>query len=90
MFLNPNGGATSMITTTREIFISVGQRFNEVLIRKLFAFNDEDYTIAQALMEMKNDPSSPRTSQRLFVQYLGDPAMKLAQPKPNIKITKNE
>ena len=25
---------------------------------------------------------------RLFVYFLGDPAMKLAQPKPNIKITK--
>ena len=88
VFLNPVGGATSMITTTREIFISVGQRFNEILVRKLFAFNNEDYTIAQALMEMKNDAQSPRTSQRLFVYFLGDPAMKLAQPKPNIKITK--
>ena len=88
VFLNSDGGAASMITTTREIFISVGQRFNEVLVRKLFAFNNEDYTIAQAMMEMKNDPTSPRTSQRLFVYFLGDPAMKLAQPKPNIKITK--
>lgn len=88
VFLNTNGGTTSMITTTRDIFISVGQRFNEVLVQKLFAFNNEDYTIAQAMMEMKNDPRSPRTSQRLFVYYLGDPAMKLAQPKPNIKITK--
>ena len=88
VFLNPIGGATSMITTTREIFIAVGQRYNEVLMPKLLAFNNEDYTISQALMEMKNDPRSPRTSQRLFVQFLGDPAMKLAQPKPNIKITK--
>ncbi len=88
VFLNAGGGATSMITTTREIFISVGQRFNEVLVRKLFAFNNEDYTIAQAMMEMKNDPLAPRTSQRLFVYYLGDPAMKLAQPQPNIKITR--
>jgi len=88
VFLNAGGGATSMITTTREIFISVGQRFNEVLVRKLFAFNNEDYTIAQAMMEMKNDPLAPRTSQRLFVYYLGDPAMKLAQPRPNIKITR--
>ncbi len=87
-FLNSNGGATSMITTTREIFISVGQSFNKVLVKKLFAFNNEDYTIAQALMESKNDPASPNSDQRLFVYYFGDPAMKLAQPKPNIKITK--
>ena len=88
VFLNSNGGATSMITTTREIFITVGQRFNEILVKKLFGFGGEDYTIAEALMQMKNDPSAPNTEQRLFVYYLGDPAMKLAQPKPNIKLTK--
>jgi hypothetical protein len=88
VFLNPNGGATSMITTTREIFISVGQRFNEILVKKLFGFGGEDYTIAEALMEMKNDPAAPNSSQRLFLFYLGDPAMKLAQPQPKIKLTK--
>ncbi len=87
VFLNPDGGATSMITTTREIFITVGQRFNEILVKKLFGFNGEDYTIAEALMEMKNDPTATN-QQRLFVFFLGDPAMKLAQPKPNIKLTK--
>ena len=88
VFLNPYGGATSLITTTREIFISVGQRFNDILTKKLFGFNGEDYTIAEALMAMKNDPTSPNTTQRLFVFYLGDPAMKLARPKPSIELTK--
>jgi len=87
-FKNTNGGAIAMISTTREIFISVGQSFNRVLVKKLFAFNNEDFTIAQALMETKNDPASPNSDQRLFVYFFGDPAMKLAQPKPNIKITK--
>jgi len=87
VFLNPDGGAASMITTTREIFITVGQRFNEILVKKLFGFGGEDYTIAEALMQMKNDPTTT-TEQRLFVFFLGDPAMKLAQPKPNIKLTK--
>ena len=88
VFLNTNGGSTSMITTTREIFISVGQRFNRVLAQKLFRFNNEDYTIAQALIETKNDPNSPNSNQRLFIYFFGDPAMKLAQPKPNVKLTK--
>ncbi len=88
VFSNTNGGAVSLITTTREIFISVGQRFNEILIKKLLAFNGEDYTIAEALMKMKNDPLAPNTSQRLFLFFIGDPAMKLALPKPNIKLTK--
>lgn len=87
-FLNPKGGAVSMITTTREIFISVGQRYNEILFEKLFGYNGEDYTIAEALMQMKNDDRIPNSNQRFFVYFLGDPAMKLAIPEPNIRISK--
>ena len=79
------GGAASMITTTREVFISTGQRFNEQLIRKLLAFNNEDLTISEALMMTKNEFSS---TQKFFIFFFGDPAMKLAVPKPNIRITK--
>jgi len=85
VFNNTQGGATSLITTTREIFISVGQAFNENLVTKLFSFNGEDRSVSQALMDMKNNFT---TSQRLFVYFLGDPALKLAQPKANISITK--
>ena len=84
-FKSKTGGAASMITTTREVFISTGQRFNEELIRILLAFNNEDYTIAEALMKTKNGFSS---SQKFFIYSFGDPAMKLAVPKPNVRITK--
>lgn len=87
-FLNPNGGAVSMITTTREVFISVGQQYNKILFEKLFGYNGEDYTIAEALMQMKNDDRIPNSNQRFFVYYLGDPAMKLALPQPNIQLIK--
>ncbi|WP_299056591.1 type IX secretion system sortase PorU [uncultured Polaribacter sp.] len=82
---NPTGGAASMVTTTREVFINVGQRFNEQLIRTLLEFNNEDLTIAASLMKTKNQFSN---SQKFFIYHFGDPAMKLAVPKPNIKITK--
>jgi hypothetical protein len=84
-FKNKIGGAASMITTTREVFISTGQRFNEQLIRILLAFNKEDFTIAEALKETKNQFSS---TQKFFIYSFGDPAMKLAIPKPNVRITK--
>lgn len=74
-----------MITTTREVYISTGQRFNEQLIRKLLAFNDENLTISEALMATKNQFSS---NQKFFIFSFGDAAMKLAIPKPNIRITK--
>lgn len=82
---NKSGGAVSSISTTREIFISVGQAFNDRLIRPLLNFNDEDYTISESLMSTKNLFS---TSQRFFIYSFGDPAMRLAQAKPNIRITK--
>ena len=84
-FLNAKGGSVNMITTTREIFITVGQAFNRILIQKLFNFQNENYTISEALMYSKHSFS---TIQRFFIYNFGDPAMKLAQPKPNIIITK--
>ncbi len=82
---NKIGGAASMITTTREVFISTGQRFNEQLIRVLLAFNNEEFTISEALVNVKNQFSS---TQKFFIYSFGDPAMKLAFPKPNVRITK--
>ena len=84
-FWNKTGGAASMITTTREVFISVGQRFNESLIKVLLEFNNEDVTISEALMNTKNSFSD---KQKFFIYSFGDPAMKLAVPEPNIQITK--
>ena len=86
LFWNSNGGAVSLITTTREIFISIGQEFNERLIKVLLAFeNDENLSISESLMKAKNGFSS---KQKYFVYYFGDPAMRLAIPKPNIALEK--
>jgi spore coat protein U-like protein len=85
IFWNPIGGAASMVTTTREVYISVGQQFNEQLIRVLLEFNDEDLSIAESLMKTKNQFSS---TQKFFIYHFGDPAMKLAVPEPNVIITK--
>jgi len=85
LFWNENGGAASLISTTREVFISVGQVLNEKIIKPLLNFNNENYSIAESLMSVKNQFS---TSQRYFVYSIGDPAMKLSLPSPSIKITK--
>ena len=86
IFWNPNGGAASMVTTTREVFIPTGQKFNEQFIRVLLEFDNEDLTIAESLKETKNQFSSSK--QKFFIFYFGDPAMKLSIPKPNVIITK--
>ena len=84
-FWNSTGGAASMITTTREVYISVGQKFNLQLIRILLEFENEDLTIAESLMKTKNEFSN---TQKFFIYHFGDPAMKLSVPKPNVLITK--
>jgi len=84
-FLNPDGGASCMITTTREVFISVGQNFNERLIANLLEFDGGDLTIAEALIKTKNEVNN---FQKYFIYYFGDPAKKLAIPKPDIRITR--
>jgi hypothetical protein len=84
-FLNPIGGAAAMVTTTREVYISVGQSFNQKLMRFILEYNQEDFTISEALAETKNEFSN---AQKFFIYFFGDPAMKLAVPKPNVRITK--
>ncbi len=83
--LNRKGGPVSLISTTREIFISVGQVFNRTLFEQLFDPENESYSISEALMYSKHEFGSP---QRLFVYFFGDPAMRLALGKPDIKLTR--
>ncbi|MDY0781385.1 type IX secretion system sortase PorU [Tenacibaculum sp. IB213877] len=85
LFLNQNGGAVSMITTTRDVFITVGEEFNTKLTPYVFNFDESDSSIAQNLVKAKNETTS---NQRFFIFFFGDPAMKLAIPKPNVKITR--
>ena len=84
-FLNPTGGAAAMITTTREVYISVGQNFNKELMGYILEYNNEVYTISEALVQTKNQFFS---TQKFFIYFFGDPAMKLSVPKPNVRITK--
>lgn len=84
-FWNANGGAASMITTTREVFVSVGQNFNEDLISVLLEFAPSDFSIAEALTETKNGFSN---FQKFFIYFFGDPAKELAIPEPNVRITR--
>jgi len=89
MYRNKDGGAIGLITTTRQIFVSVGVAINVTLDDYLFAFGSNDYpSMAEALRLTKNDPSISGIAQRRLVFFIGDPAMKLAIPKPNIRLTK--
>ena len=84
-YWNPIGGAVSMITTTRSIGVSLGVRFNQDLAEELFGFRQVvPVPPAEALRLSKVGESS---SNRRVIFYLGDPAMRLAFPEPNIRLT---
>lgn len=88
-YWNTQGGAIALITTTRQIFVSVGVTFNIQLEKYLFGFGSDDYpTMAEALRLTKTDPSISGIQQRRLVFFIGDPAMKLAFAKPSIQLTK--
>ena len=89
MYWNKNGGSIALITTTRQIFVSVGVNFNLTLENYLFSLDSDSYvSMAEALRLTKIDPSISASDQRRLVFFIGDPAMKLAIPEPQIIITK--
>ena len=86
MYWNKSGGAIGLIATTRQIGVSTGFTMNNLLSEDLYAFGSTDYpTIAEALRMTK---LSTGTDNRRVVFYIGDPALKLAIPKPKVVLTK--
>lgn len=86
MYWNPNGGAISLIATTRQIGITTGYNMNNVFSEEVYAFGSTNYpTIAEALRLTKLRTG---TDNRRVVFYIGDPALKLAIPKPKVVLTK--
>ena len=74
-YWNTQGGAIGLITTTRQIFVTVGVTFNVALGEYLFAFGSNEYpSIAEALRLTKNDPSVSGISQRRLVFFICDPS----------------
>ncbi|MDC7995945.1 type IX secretion system sortase PorU [Altibacter sp. HG106] len=84
-YWNPDGGAITLITTTRSINVSVGVDFNQQLAPFLFGFETPDYpTPAEALRLAK---ANINAEQRRVAFCVGDPALKLAFPKNKIELT---
>ncbi|WP_299683397.1 type IX secretion system sortase PorU [uncultured Dokdonia sp.] len=80
-----DGGAVAMVATTREIFVSVGLEFNDEIAEEIFGFNDTELvSVAEHVRLAKNEVEN---SQRRVIFFLGDPAMRLAFPRPDVRLT---
>src|SRR5690606_17766422 len=88
LFLKEKAGAIGILATTRKIGINSANEFTKNVSRWLFDYNNNlpDVTMAEALMRTKNDNNFPVAEQGM-IAFIGDPALKLAIPKPNIVIT---
>ena len=81
------GGAISLLATSRKIYISNAEVFTERISERLFNTNGltgNNVSIAEVLRLTKN--TGP--SEKAIVNYLGDPALRLAIPKPEVVLTK--
>lgn len=82
---NPEGGPVSMITTTRAISVSDGVSFNRELAPFLFDYDENQISVGEAIRLTKVELG---TNGRRIVFYLGDPALRIPFPKPNVKLTR--
>ncbi|WP_346881060.1 type IX secretion system sortase PorU [uncultured Algibacter sp.] len=94
-FWNKRAGSVGLVTTTRQVFVSFGILFNREFGQYLFSYSDNDNfaddeypALGEALRLAKIDPRISTRSQRRLVFLIGDPAMKLAFAKPDVKLTK--
>lgn len=85
LFWSPDGGAVGLVTTTREITVTLGVNFNNALVEELFSFGTNVVeSVAENIRASKNGISDQL---RRVIFFVGDPAMKLAFPKPDIKLS---
>ena len=86
MFWNKAGGAISLLATTRQIGQSLGIQLNEEIYDNLFTMENNSYlSIAESLRRSKIAVGG---SNKRVVFYIGDPALKLAIPRPRVVLTK--
>lgn len=88
LYLRENAGAIGILATTRKLGISSAEVLTKNVSRWLFDYDNNlpQVTMAEALMHTKNDTSRPVAEQGI-VSFIGDPALRLAQPQPDIVIT---
>lgn len=79
-----NGGASTMITSSRAVQVDYGAKFTTTLTNNLFLLvNDDFQSIGISHLQAKRQYGTAG-GEHLKVNFLGDPAMKLARPSRRI------
>lgn len=84
-----NGGASTMITSSRKIGVGYGEELSSIFLQNLFALQDDEFlTMGDAFLKTRIQKGAH--SDHLRVNFLGDPAGKLSRPKRNLVIDQIE
>ncbi len=86
VFLNPNGGAIALLSTTRLVYSNPNFYLNKSFAEVVFTQNNNDKRLGDIIRKSKNLTSSG-INKRNFT-LLGDPAVRLAYPENNINTLK--
>ena len=81
---NTHGGVAHQIAAARAMTTGITASLNTALVTRMLEINHEPNSIAENLRLAKNIHTA---GQRFFVMSFGDPAMKLAIPRPKVKLT---
>lgn len=74
-----NGGASTMITSSRAIDVGYGVKFTDEFTKNIFElFNDDFQPLGDAHLQAKKNYGG--NSNHFKVNFLGDPAMKMSRP----------
>ena len=85
LFLNSNGGAISLFSTSRTVNESSAYYITNSLYNYILDSSSEENTMGEIMKNAKNDPSLGNTVNKRKFALLGDPALKISYPKHNIQ-----
>ncbi|MEN9699359.1 MAG: hypothetical protein RLZZ301_557 [Bacteroidota bacterium] len=85
VYLNPNGGAIAMLTTTRSVYFGVNSNIGQKYIERVFNRYPDgtSYTFGDIARRTKNAADASSTNKRTFT-LIGDPALRLSMPRYRI------
>lgn len=84
-----SGGGIGLFTTVRLVYADPNFKLNQTFYNEVFTpVNGELPTMGELFMSIKNNPFHVGVSNNRNFTLLGDPALKLAYPKHNVKTTK--
>lgn len=88
VFLNANGGAIALFTTTRLVYSYQNMLLNRAFLKRAFQRDNtgEYYRLGDIIRLTKNDLGTGDSNKRNF-SLLGDPALRMAYPEYNVETT---